>query len=140
MWLEPVAERPSQHACGRARRTALQDEVLAIEEICGIPGIKRKWLEPQEGRKQRAGPFPTIPHEIRDAEVAVALRIRSHWNRVPTLEIKIAVPCGWRFRAPRVRAFAAGASAVSGAMPFRFARQFFSSPPSLCRPFIPPAA
>src|ERR1700686_1072951 len=102
MRLEPVAERPAEHARCRARRTALHHEVLAIEEIRGIPGIERKWLESRERRKRRARPFPAIPDEIGDAEVADALRVRSRGNQVPTLEIKIAVPRRGRFRAPRV--------------------------------------
>ena len=84
MRLEPVAERPPQHARGRARRTALHHEVLPIEEIRGIPGIERKWLEPGKGRKRRARPFPAIPHEIGDAEIAVALRVRSRREPDPS--------------------------------------------------------
>src|ERR1700730_9042598 len=128
MRLEPVAERTPQHACGRARGTALHHEVLPIKEIRGITGIKRKCLEPGKGRERSARPFPAIPHEIGDPEVAVALGIRSHGKRVPALEIKIAMPCRRRIRAPRIRTFAAPASAVSGAMPLRFARQFLSYP------------
>src|SRR5580704_3654837 len=125
MRLEPVAERPPQHACGRAWRTALHHEVLPIEEIRGISRIEGKWLKPGKGPERRARPFPTIPRKIGDAEFAVALGKRSSRNRVPALEIEIAVPRGWRFLAPGVCAFAASASTECGAMPFRFARQFF---------------
>src|SRR5487761_2556572 len=94
MRLEPVPERPSQHACGCARGTTLHHEVLPIEEIRGITGIKRKWLKPGKGRERRARPFPSISHQIGNAEVAVPLGIRSSGNRVPALEIKIAAPRG----------------------------------------------
>src|ERR1700680_2943431 len=125
MRLEPVSERPAKHAGGRARRTTLHYEVLPIEEIRGVPGIERKWLEPGKRGEWRARPFPTISHQIGNAEVAVTLWVRSCRNRVPALEIKIAVPRGRRFLAPGVRAFAAAARAVRGPMPFHFARQFF---------------
>src|ERR1700674_2339734 len=136
MRLEPVAERPAQHASGCARRTTLHHEVLAIEEIRGISGIERKGLEPWKRRELRARPFPTIPHEIGDAEFTDAVRVRSRGNRIPALEIEIAVPRGWCFRTPGVRVFDAAASAARGAMPFRFARQFFSYPASIGRRLI----
>src|SRR4029077_7608376 len=136
MRLEPVPERPPQHARGRARRTTLHHEVLPIEEIRRISGIKRKWLEPGKRSERRARPFPTIPDEIGNAEVAVTPWVRSCRNRVPALEIKIAVPRGRRFRAPGVGTFAAAASAARGAMPFRFARQFFSCPARIGRSFV----
>ena len=136
MRLEPVAERPPEHARGRARRTALHHEVLAIEEIRRVPGIKRKWMESRERRKRRARPFPTVPNDVGDAEVADALGVRSRGNRIPALKIKIAVPRGGRFRAPGVLAFFTAASAARGSMPFCFARQFFAGPARIRRRFI----
>src|ERR1700722_16688615 len=101
MRLKPVPERPAQHACRRARGTTLHHKVLPVEKIRGISGIKRKGLKPGKGSKRRAGPFPAIPHEVGYAEIAVAVRIRSNWNRIPALEIKIAMPRGRNFRPPR---------------------------------------
>src|ERR1700683_5175855 len=110
--------------------------MLPIEEIFRISGIKGKCLESGKGSKYRARPFPTISHEIGDAEVAGALGERSGGNRVPALKIKIAVPLGGCLRAPRISAVDAAASAACSAMPFRFARQFLPCPARIGRCFI----
>src|ERR1700686_3970008 len=88
MRLEPVPERPPQHACSCARRAAFHHEMLSVKKISGISGIERECLETGEGRKRRARPLPAIPHKIGNAEIAVALRVGSRGNGIPALEIK----------------------------------------------------
>src|SRR5665213_216128 len=110
--------------------------MFSVEEICGIPGIKRKLLETLERCERRPRPFPAIPNKICHAEVALTLRVRPDGNRLPSLKIKIAVPLSRWFRSPGIRAFASAASSVCGAMPLRFAGQFFSGPTCVGRRFI----
>src|SRR5215472_9413404 len=89
MRLEPIPERSSQQTRRRARRTALQDEVLTIKEICRIPGIERERLEPREGSEWCARPLPAVADKIGDAEPAVTFGIRTHWNGIPAFKIKV---------------------------------------------------
>ena len=70
MGLEPIAKGPPQHARGRVRRTAFHYEVLGVEKIRGVTGIKRKWLEPGKGKKGRARPLPAISGKVGNAEIA----------------------------------------------------------------------
>jgi hypothetical protein len=70
MWLKPIAKRPPQHARSRVRRTAFHDEVLGVEKIRGVTGIKRKWLESGKGSKGRARPLPSVSGKVGNAKIA----------------------------------------------------------------------
>src|SRR5258708_4616096 len=129
MWLEPVAERPPQHASRRARRSPLHDVVLSIEEIRRVPGIKRHRSESGKWLEFRARPFPAVAHDILNAKSARPAWIRSHRTRIPMRKIKISVPRFGRFLAPwiislhfRVR------SAVRRAMKLLLGWQLASKP------------
>src|SRR5260370_42326706 len=100
MWLEPVAERPPQHASRRARRSPLNNVVLSIEEIRRVSGIKRHRRESGKWFEFRARPFPAVAHDILNAESARPAWIRSHRTRIPMRKIKISVPRFGRFLAP----------------------------------------
>src|ERR1700680_1504667 len=103
MWLEPIAKRSPQHARGRVRRTAFHDEMFSVKKIRGVPGIKRKWLEPGKRSKGRARPFPTISCNVGNAEIAGAVRKRSYRDGIPALQIEISVARrGW-LRSPGIR-------------------------------------
>src|SRR5215467_15164128 len=91
MRLEPVAERPPQHARCGARRTAFRYIMLAIEEIRGIAWVERHGCEARKRRKLRARPLPAVSDEIADAERACSGRVRADRRRIPRLKIEIAV-------------------------------------------------
>src|SRR5216683_6108256 len=117
MWLEPVAERPPQHASRRARRSPLHDVVLSIEEIRLVSGIKRHRREAGKWFEFRARPFPAVAHHILNAKSARPARIRTHRARIPMRKIKIPIPRFRCFLAPRITSLHFGVrSAVRRAM------------------------
>src|SRR5258707_2714852 len=129
MWLEPVAERPPQHASRRARRAPFHDVVLSIEEIRRVSWIKRHGSESGKWLEFCARPLPAVAHHILNAKSARPARIRSHRTRIPMRKIKISVPRFRRFLAPwivalhfRVR------SAVRRAMKLLLGWQLASKP------------
>src|SRR5271154_2193676 len=128
MRLKPVPEGAPQHASVRARRTALHNEMLAIEEIRGIARIKGKRLEPIQGAEWRRRPFPAIAKEVQYAKCARACRMRVHWSGIPALVMKIPMMTFRRRIAPWIYSFAALRRAVGSAMPLSLRRQFFSCP------------
>src|SRR5215469_15407033 len=117
MSLEPVAERRTQHACSRARRSAFHDEVLAIEEICGVSRIERKRFKTGEGREGGGGPLPTVAQKSFHAERAAALGIGVHRGRIPRPEIEVSKSCCRRVVAPWVIALTGARRSVRCAMP-----------------------
>src|SRR6266852_3188953 len=79
MGLEPVAEAPPQELGGRRPGAALEDEVLAVEEVRRVaPVAGDPRLESGESRERRVGPFPSVAHEIVHAPRARALGKRAH--------------------------------------------------------------
>src|SRR5215471_12575750 len=88
--LKPVAERRTQHAGRRTRRSALHHEMLSIEEIGGVSAVKRKRLESGVWPEYGGGPFPSVPEHSFDAECTATLRMGVYWSRIPTLEVKIS--------------------------------------------------
>src|SRR5581483_12382144 len=102
MRLEPVAEGASQHARRGARRTAFHDVMLPIEEVGGIPGIKRKRLKFRERSKRSGCPFPAVAQQIPDTKSAPPFLECVHRHRIPALKIKIPQPGTRRFGSPGV--------------------------------------
>src|SRR5260370_2721581 len=129
MRLEPVWERPPQHASGGARRAALHYEVLAVEEICGVIRIEGHGREPRKRRELRPGPLPPVPHKIMNPNGARARGMRADRRGIPRFEIEISPGSAWRFLAPGITALqrAIGRS-IRGAMELRFGRQFAAEP------------
>src|SRR5260370_1690734 len=129
MRLEPVWERPPQHASGGARRAALHYEVLAVEEICGVIRIEGHGREPRKRRELRPGPLPPVPHKIMNPKRARARGMRADRRGIPRFEIEISPGSAWRFLAPRITALprAVGRS-IPGTMKLRLGRQFAPEP------------
>src|SRR5579859_693534 len=136
MWLKPVPEGSPQHACSRSRRPALHHEVLPIEEIRRIAGIKRHRRESRKWRERRSGPFPAVAYQVANPEVARSFRICSRRCRIPLMKIKIAVPRAGDLFSPWIAPFApALARSISGSMKLRFARQRSPQPLGVGRRF-----
>src|SRR2546427_7119188 len=82
--LEPVAEAPPQELRGRRPRPALEDEVLAVEEVRRVaPVAGDPRLETREARERRVGPLPSVAHEVMHAPCARALGKRAHRRGAP---------------------------------------------------------
>src|SRR4029434_3651514 len=74
--LVPVPEAPAHQLRRGGPRGALEHEVLAVEDVGGIPGILRDpRLESLKSRERRVRPFPSVAHELVDAPRARAFRI-----------------------------------------------------------------
>src|SRR5467141_2408518 len=133
MRLEPISERPPQHARCGARRATLHNVVLAVEKICGIARIERHRRKPRKRRELRPRPLPPVPDKIVHAESARARGMRSHRRGIPRFEIEVSPGRARRFLAPRIGPFfpALGGS-IRGAMKLRFGRQFASQPLRIC--------
>src|SRR5437879_8019393 len=71
--LEPVAEAPPQELRGRRPRPALEDEVLAVEEVRRVaPVAGDPRLESGEYRVRGDGPVHFISHEVMHASCSPA--------------------------------------------------------------------
>src|SRR6202795_1300825 len=129
MGLEPVAERPPQHARSGARRATLHHVVLAVEKICGIAWIERHRRKPRKRPELRPRPLPTVSDKIVHAESTCSRGMRSHRRGIPRFEIEVSPGRARRFLAPRIAPFfpALGGS-IRGAMKLRFGWQFASQP------------
>src|SRR5690349_17517932 len=99
---EPVSERRPQKLARRGWRRAFHHEVLAVEEICGVLGIRRHGAEAWKGRKLSAGPLPAVADEILDAPRARSFRMTPRGLGIPAREIEDAVLGGRRLLAPRM--------------------------------------
>src|SRR6266436_5172223 len=78
MGLEPVSERPPQHARSRAGRATLHYVVLAVEEIGRVTRIERHRRETRKRRELRPRPFPSVSHKVVHAKCAGAGRMRAN--------------------------------------------------------------
>src|SRR5690348_13569073 len=129
MRLEPISERPAQHARRSARGAALHHIVLAIKKIFGVTRIERHGCESRKWRELRSRPFPAVPHKIVHAKSARPCRMRAHRRRIPRFKMEIPFGWAWPFFAPGVAALrSALRRSVCGAMKLRFRRQFASKP------------
>src|SRR5712691_52162 len=125
MRLEPVSERPPQHARCGARRATLHHVVLAVKKICRIVWIERHRCEPRERRKLRPRPLPPVPHKIVHPESARARRMHAHWRRIPRFEIEVSPGRARRVLAPGITPlFPAFRGPIRGAVKLRLGRQF----------------
>src|SRR5205823_5021307 len=127
--LEPVAEAPPQELRGRRPRPALEDEVLAVEEVrrvAPIAGDPR--LESGESRERRVGPFPSVAHEVMRAPRARALGKRAHRRGRPASKIEVAVLTSGRRGTPGKRSLSACRFSVGGPMELRFRGQPKTAP------------
>src|SRR5438270_12103699 len=89
MRLKPVAEARSQHASGRARRSAVHHEMFAIKEVGRVTTVERKWLEAGEWTKNRGCPFPTVAEKALHSESALAESMPIHGSRIPMCEVEV---------------------------------------------------
>src|SRR5260370_27186843 len=129
MWLEPVSERPPQHACSGARRAALHHIVLAVEKICGIVWIERHRRKPRKRRELRPRPLPPVADNIMNPKRARSRGMRAYRRGIPGFEIEVSPGCARRFLAQGIAAFPpAVGRAIRGAMKLCFGRQFASQP------------
>src|SRR5260370_5922744 len=129
MWLEPVSERPPQHARSGARRAALHHIVLAVEKICGIVWIERHRRKPRKRRELRPRPLPPVADNIMNPKRARSRGMRAHRRGIPRFEIEVSPGCARRFLAPGIAALPpAVGRAIRGAMKLCFGRQFASQP------------
>src|SRR5580704_1785051 len=126
--LEPVTEGAPQHACGGARRSALHDEVFAVEEIGGVTAVERKGLEPGERGELGGGPLPPVTQYAVDAEGALASGKRIHRHGIPTSEIKVAERVCRLCAPPRICPLLAVWSGICGALPLGFRGQRLPCP------------
>src|SRR5262249_2098355 len=102
MRLEPVSERPPQHACGSARRSAFHYVVLPIEKIRGITGIEGHGCKTGMRRENRSCPFPAVADQILDPECARARGMCSARRRLPVRKVEISKTRFGPSVAPRV--------------------------------------
>src|SRR5258708_11719669 len=128
MRLEPVAECAPQHACRRARRSALHDKMPAVKKIGGISGIERERLESWERRELGRSPLPAIAYHAMNSKCARSLREGIHRHWIPTFKVKITEGSVRFHRSPRIRAFFAVRSSVGSAVPLSFGRQRLPCP------------
>src|SRR5690348_1147777 len=123
MRLEPVAKRSPQHARRRPRRPAFHHEMLAVEKIRRVAGIKWKRLESGKRFERRRGPFPSVAKQILGAKSASSARMCADGCRVPVMKIEIPSLSVRRFITPRKLPLLAIQRAVRRAMPLRFRGQ-----------------
>src|SRR5260370_75497 len=129
MRLEPISERPPQHARSGARRATLHHIVLAVKEVCGVARIEGHGRKSWKWRKLRPRPLPPVPHEIVYAKSTRPGGMCSHWQGDPRFEIEIPPGRARRFFAPRIAALPhALRRSIRRAMKLRFGRQFASQP------------
>src|SRR5712664_2705140 len=129
MRLEPVSERPPQHARSGARRATHHYVVLAVEKIRGIVWIEWHRRKPRKWHERRPRPLPPVSDKILYAESARSRGIRAHRRGIPRFEIKISPGRARRFLAPGIAALPpAVGRAIRGAMKLCFGRQFASQP------------
>src|SRR5262245_32816439 len=121
--LEPVSKRPPEHASGGSGGSAFHDVMLPVEEVGRITWIEGKRREAVERGELRRRPLPAISDQVCDAERAVPGWIGAHRSGVPPSEIEIAMDRLGRGVTPRIRAFAAGGSAIGGTVKLGFGRQ-----------------
>src|SRR5260370_8895144 len=128
MRLKPVAESRPQHTCSGALRTALHDEVFAIEKIGGVSAIERKRLESWEWRENRGGPLPHIAQHVMYTKGAAAFGKSIDRRWIPMAEVKVAQT---RIRleiAPGILAFRSISYAISRSVPLFFCRERLPRP------------
>src|SRR5437667_11454091 len=88
---EPVAEgRPQKLARGRGRG-ALDDEVLTVEEVGRVLGIRCHGAESWKRRECRARPLPSIADHVLGTPGARTCRMAAGGLRIPTRELEHAV-------------------------------------------------
>src|SRR5258708_12613601 len=89
MRLEPVSERPPQHARGGARRATLHHVVLAVKETRGVTRIEGHRRESRKCRELRPRPFPPITHKIMHAKRAPPAAVPPHHPPTPSSKLHI---------------------------------------------------
>src|SRR5437660_4727965 len=127
--LEPVAKAPPQELRGRRPRPALEDEVLAVEEIRRVaPVAGDPRLESGESRERRVGPFPSVAHEVMRAPRARALGKRAHRRGRPASKIEVAVLTSGRRGTPGKRSLSSRRISVGSPMELHFRGQPKATP------------
>src|SRR4029453_7935769 len=87
---EPVAESASRQRSRRHRRRTFHHEVVAVEEIGGVLGVRRQRLESLERTERCRRPFPAVSEQIVDAERACRLRVRTNRFWIPAMKVEVA--------------------------------------------------
>src|SRR6266699_1144971 len=129
MRLEPISERPPQHARRGSRRAALHHVVFAVEEIYGVARIERHGRESRKRRKLRSRPLPPVPHKIVHTEGARP-RGMCHLPRgIPRFEIEVSSGRARPFFTPGIAALSRALwRPIGGPVKLRFRRQFAAQP------------
>src|ERR1700704_4654610 len=104
MRLEPISERPPQHARGGARRAALHHIVLAVKEICRVTRVERHGSESRKRCELRSRPFPSVSHQIMHTKGTRACGMCAHRRGIPRFEIEVSPGRARRFLAPGIAA------------------------------------
>src|SRR5512132_2904840 len=85
---EPIAEGWAQQRAIGCGRRALHHHMLAIEEVRRVLRIRRTRFESRERREDRAGPFPSVAHEILDPPPTLPARVCARRLWIPTREVE----------------------------------------------------
>src|SRR6266403_1360271 len=129
MRLEPISERPAQHARRGARRATFHHVVLAVKETCRITRIESHGRESRKRCELRSRPLPAVPHKIVHAESARSRGMRAYRRRIPRFEMEVSFGWAWLFLAPRIAALkCAVRRSIGRAMKLRFRRQLAPQP------------
>src|SRR5512136_723518 len=129
---EPVAERRPQQLAGSGGRSALHDEVLAVEEISRVLRVGRRRAEAGERREGSAGPFPAVADQLLGAPGASARGMTTRRLRVPAGEVEDAVHGRRLLVAPRVPPLAELRGPERRALELRLGRQPQAAPARVC--------
>ena len=98
--------------------------MVVVEKLSRVSGVKREPLESGKGVKQRGSPFPSVAHELGDAEGAVSQWASRHGNRIPALSVEIALSAIGLPLPPGIGSFLfAMHCSIRGSMKLGFGRQ-----------------
>src|SRR5437588_5114869 len=125
---EPTSERAADEVRHRGRRRPLHHEVLAVEEVRRIDGIRRHWRETVEAAERRLRPLPAVADEVVYAPRARARRVRADRDRVPVREAEVAARRVRRLVAPRIPPLLARRRAERGAVVLGLGHQALAAP------------
>src|SRR5712671_1179118 len=105
--------------------------MAAVKKIGGVARIKRELLKTLKRSEYSGRPFPTVSHQSRNPECAVAIRVGIHGCGVPSLKIKIPMMALRTRVPPGIRTFTTlvlARRAKRGAVKLRLRRQGHFAP------------
>src|SRR5262245_12251563 len=81
-WTEPVAKRRAKQLMSGDGRRALHHEMLPIEKISRVFGIRRHGLKPWKRLERGGGPLPAVADKILHAPCARSGGTTSSWDGI----------------------------------------------------------